>query len=336
MRVSLPGVIGLVTMMSTSTLWGCSDSSSSSPEVSEGGVVPPGDPTTNAPDASPNSTGTCNAVTQVGSQVDAISTKEPAPAPAGGPIVDGTFTLTGAKIHNPQLPEGTKVSALGATTLVLRGGKVEVVATDDKGVVTHRNETYSPSGTSVSVVVTCQDARPGGGGGRMPPVPTGYTSTPTTFTHFLKQPDGTIVEVLLTKVSTAAPNFAGTWACVGHGDAKFTKPAGMPDLVTTQSVTLTMTVDGPDVTVLRRFNMDGSTCTQHWTQNGNTLTIAPGQFCLQSQGAIRVDFTSGSGTVNGDALTIGHDGPFQGTVQSDGGSETVEGTESLTSTCTRQ
>jgi hypothetical protein len=186
LHTSLVRLTRLATAIATCTLFACASSSTSSPDIEDGGA------------SSLQSSGDCNAVAQLGAQVTGVSTKEPAPAPLGGAIVDGTYMLTSAKIHNPQLPEGTQVTALGASTFEFTGDKAVVVSTDDKGVVSRRNETYIPSGTSVDVTVTCSFV-PANADAGTPPIPAGYTSTPTTFTHYLKQPGGTIVEVVLTK-----------------------------------------------------------------------------------------------------------------------------------------
>ena len=110
---------------------------------------------------------TCNTLVNSASSVSIEQVASDPPAPQGGTIANGTYTLTAAVIYTgPQGPTGA--SGTTQTTLQVTGGTIQVVSDGDPAT---RTVTFTTSGTSLDSVDTCPDTdtRPGT-----------YTATPTT------------------------------------------------------------------------------------------------------------------------------------------------------------
>lgn len=113
----------------------------------------------------------CNTIAQAGSPVPEVAGAGTMPSPAGGVIADGTYVLTSFEIY----PPGSVDPFQRTETFVFAGGTMESISRRDSGPEERRSATYSTSGTTWSVSLTCPGTQS---------VEFEYTATPTTFQIF--------------------------------------------------------------------------------------------------------------------------------------------------------
>jgi hypothetical protein len=113
-------------------------------------------------DAADGAPGACNSIANVAPVViSTIGSGSPPPA-TGGPIVSGTYYLTGYVVY-PSIDAGSNGIGLGSLqeTVVITGSTSNVVVASsgslDGGVGSPNvlTETLTPSGTSLAIAVTC-------------------------------------------------------------------------------------------------------------------------------------------------------------------------------------
>lgn len=138
----------------------------------------------------------CNDVPQQGLAVRVVNTQAPPPAPAGGPIGDGTWVLTTAKVWGSSAAEGAVSGRAASTTWVVLGSKIDIVATTaTTKSVTRSSGTIKTSGTELTLEQTCPEPAQQNGGAPGTP----YTATAATLSVFTAQGASTFVMTLIKK-----------------------------------------------------------------------------------------------------------------------------------------
>ncbi len=124
------------------------------------------DSSSGAPVDSGPPTGSCTALTQEGTVVNIVSTKQPKPTPTGGTPVDGKFVLTEVRAFAALFAEGTVVREFGAYTIVLSGAgtKFEQIVTNDKKETTRaKGDLVVSNGIQFKATPTCEEPLPDAG-----------------------------------------------------------------------------------------------------------------------------------------------------------------------------
>jgi hypothetical protein len=93
------------------------------------------------------------------------------PTPAGGTIADGTYHLTKWEIY----PPGSVDAYMRTETWVISGGALQAVSHKDSDPDKRSAGTFSPSGSTLTLNVTCPGTAT---------LSTTYTATPTTIQFF--------------------------------------------------------------------------------------------------------------------------------------------------------
>jgi hypothetical protein len=97
----------------------------------------------------------CNAVVQQATAVGELSSTAPAPAAAGGLVVDGTYVLTKSTVHTGALPDGSMVSSPTLNTAVIAGGTWREISQDPGGRFVRVNIAFTTTGTAFASAYTC-------------------------------------------------------------------------------------------------------------------------------------------------------------------------------------
>jgi hypothetical protein len=114
-------------------------------------------------------TGACNNLQLAGAPVTKTTNAGPAPAMTGGTVSLGTYMLTAMNKYN-----GTQGSNTHREIWTFTAGHVEAVTQDSDGgnVITHYSGTFTTSGNSVVITITCPAGAPA-------PLTLQYTATAT-------------------------------------------------------------------------------------------------------------------------------------------------------------
>jgi hypothetical protein len=119
-------------------------------------------------DAEADAPAACNTLANGAATIPVEQMAADPPAPQGGAVADGTYTLTSAVIYTgPNGPSGA--TGTTQTTLQITGATIQVVSAGDPPT---RTVTFTTSGTSLDYADTCPDTATSTGV---------YTATPTTF-----------------------------------------------------------------------------------------------------------------------------------------------------------
>lgn len=118
----------------------------------------------------------CNAIASAGEPVPETAGAGAMPTPAGGAIADGTYVLTAWEIY----PPGSVDAFQRRETFVFAGNTVESLSQKDAEPEQRRAGTYSTSGTTWSISLSCPVTQT---------VDLPYTATPTTLQIFEIGPD---------------------------------------------------------------------------------------------------------------------------------------------------
>lgn len=148
-----------------------------------------------APDAPTDAGAQCHTVAQVSTkEVSWITTIATAPTPAGGTIVDGTYTLDSFVHYTNAAPEGTVVAVIGRSTALLENGTLSVVTIHPTVGERRSTEPVMVVGLDFNTTETCL----------YPPQDAGvrtrtakYTATPTSLALTVSDANGPIVYTYL-------------------------------------------------------------------------------------------------------------------------------------------
>ena len=99
--------------------------------------------------------GPCNDLEQQGQDVDLTGSQAPAPRPAGGTILDGTYVLTSSTLHTTDKPHGTKLVRMGKITMLVNGTTSQLVRHSADGRERRTTVNRVSSGTTTTTQTTC-------------------------------------------------------------------------------------------------------------------------------------------------------------------------------------
>jgi hypothetical protein len=107
------------------------------------------------PEAGPDGGGTCNNLTQQGTNNDILTSATALPTGTGGTLTDGTWLRTAEIVHNPSAAGGQNLGNGGASTWVFSGNDLEIVNTNGSGATDHRSLTFTVAGGQLNLTSVC-------------------------------------------------------------------------------------------------------------------------------------------------------------------------------------
>lgn len=134
--------------------------------------------------------------------------------------------------------------------------------------------------------------------------------------------------------TTVSDRFVGTWQCTDTTNLSFTMPSGAPAVQESAGGTLTIVDDGGNVMTATSSTDAGVTCTLRYSVAGNSASLLAGQSC--ASGGLTVAYSSKTLGLDANTMTGNASFSFTGTIEVDGGAQSVAGTGSSSTTCTRQ
>jgi hypothetical protein len=148
--------------------------------------------------------------------------------------------------------------------------------------------------------------------------------------------------------SSGPSPFNGTWSCTQTTTYNYTVPANTAPQSTTKSLEVVLNISNGDPLVFASTPTDAATvgdagagCTLTFSTAGSAGNLEPNQSCtvsLARNGATAtytLDFTTGSASVSGNALTVQTASTFTATLADMAGSLNYKGNSSGTTMCTK-